>query len=86
MSGPDFSAALDAARNWEVRQEGYSATGEWAPRRLVGRVRANSFREACVKLCAERDPAYYGDFNDKNLTVWGCRLFDNEAAARRSFG
>jgi hypothetical protein len=30
--------------------------------------------------------AVYLQDNQENMTYWGCRLFDNEADARKSFG
>lgn len=48
--------------------------------KMLAEVEAETFREACDKVCS--DPNY----NAEHLTVWGCRLFDNEADARKSFG
>ena len=61
--------------------EGYCITGGSAPATFVGEIEADSFSEACEKLCGS-DP----NFNKENLSVWGCRLYDGEALARRSFG
>ena len=66
---------------YNIWMEGFAATGESAPASFVGTVQANSFKEACQK-------AFEGNssYNPERNTYWGCRLFDNEAAARRSFG
>ena len=65
--------------------EGYAASGDRSGATLLGSADAGSFAEACRKVYAQR-----GDFSGypltDNLTIWGCRLFDNEVDARRSFG
>jgi len=73
---------------WEVWSEGYRATGESAGANLEGKVEAETWPEACRKACVDsgRWKEQPGGFDAKRLTVWGCRLFDNEADARRSFG
>lgn len=66
---------------FEVWVEGYAATGNNAAARKIGDVEADNFRDACEKLCGQGQvPAYNG------VSIWGCRLFDNEADARREFG
>lgn len=74
----------------EIWIEGYLASGMDgipAPARLLGRVDAPTFSAACDQLCS---PAEWqkdnGNYNSARGTVWGCRLFGNEADARRSFG
>ena len=75
---------------FEIWSEGYLATGmEGIPEkaRMLAEVEADSFQEACDKLCSDPDwQRRYGNYNPERLTVWGCRLFDNEADARKSFG
>jgi hypothetical protein len=66
---------------YEVWCEGYSCTGESAPAYKAGEVKAASFAEACQKLFHGR-----ADFNPKELTLWACRLYDNEKDARKLFG
>jgi hypothetical protein len=66
---------------YQVWLEGYQATGDYGEAQLLGEVEANTFKEACVKLL--KDDEY---FNEKYLTVWGCRLYDNEKEARKNFG
>lgn len=68
-------------REYNVWQEGYSITGNYAQASFVGSTTGKTFGEACRKLLGG-DP----DFNMNTLSVWGCRLFDNEADARASFG
>ncbi len=73
---------------FEVWQEGYSATGYSAAAQRIGEVDADSFPDA-VRL-AVKEWATPGSlsmyFNANDLTFWGCRHFDNEADARRTFG
>ncbi len=70
--------------------------------RLIGEVMARSFIQAChIVKCQEylknidtiNNPNYEQyiepdrwDYDPSNLTDWGCRLFDNEEDARKSFG
>jgi len=68
-------------RVFEVWIEGFAATGEGAPASLKGKVLAKTFREACCRVFKNDNL-----FNAEDLTYWGCRLFDNEASARKSFG
>lgn len=71
----------------EIWVEGYCASGDRANARLLGRVEAATFAEACDKLCAPADwQKQNGNYDRQRGTVWGCRLFNNEADARRAFG
>jgi len=74
---------------WEIWTEGYLCSGMEgipAPAKFLGTSFAPSFKEACVAFFRGRDPKRYGDFNPDTMQFWGCRLFDNEADARKSFG
>ena len=68
-------------KSYDVWMEGYSATGDYAPAHHVGRVAADSFKEACIKLLNADS-----SFDEERLNSWGCKLFDNEADARAGFG
>lgn len=68
-------------KTWEIWSEGYVATGQNAGAQLHGTAKAVTFGEAAEKLLAH-DPF----FDARQMRYWGCRLFDNEAAARWSFG
>ncbi len=77
-------------KKFEIWEEGYLATGMGGtPSRAhkIGEVSAETFQQACNTLCS---PAWWqskhGNYNPDRLTVWGCRLFDNETDARKSFG
>ncbi len=70
---------------WPIWCEGYIATGEHGTAHRLGAARGETFREACMKFfkdCKED----YGTYDPKRNSVWGCRLFDNEAEARKSYG
>jgi hypothetical protein len=68
-------------KEWEIWAEGFAATGESGTAQLMGRVKAKTFKEACrIRFKDDRL------FNEESLTHWGCRLFDNEVSARKSFG
>lgn len=69
---------------YTVWMEGFAATGQNSRASLVGTVEATSFQEACEKLYeTATDKSYW---NKEKTAIWGCRLFDNEADARKSFG
>lgn len=64
--------------------EGFQATGESGKAQQIGTIEAKSFQEACDKL--GRTPTWREHYDPKARAMWGCRMFDNEADARRSFG
>lgn len=80
-----MSEYSDEVRSFEVWVEGYRATGEHARAELWGTASAHSFREAVAIVYAVKgaDPSY---LDLDRLSSWGCRFFDNEADARKSFG
>ena len=68
-------------KEFAVWSEGYATTGLGGGANFHGKILAKSFKDACVKV-------FRGDklFDPESLTYWGCKLFDNEADARKSFG
>jgi hypothetical protein len=68
-------------KTYEVWVEGYRITGGSGTAILQDTVEADSFREACQKVFPMLDFS-----GNKPLVVWGCRLYDNEKAARKHFG
>lgn len=42
-------------KEFEIWTEGYSATGEYAPARLIGKSMGNTFDEACINFRFESD-------------------------------
>ena len=69
---------------YEIWMEGYQMNGENGEASFEGKYEADSFLEACKK--AVEDHKWGKLYNEKYNTIWGCRLFDNEADARKSFG
>lgn len=65
------------------------ATGESGTADFMGTYEANSFEEAVEKWFDEKPDRreYYGKNKLKGtISYWGCRFFDNESDARKSFG
>ena len=68
-------------KEYEVWMEGYRATGESAPHQFIGRVMAQSFKDACyiaVKKWCKDDSEFKRYYNEEKQAFWGCRCFDNE--------
>jgi hypothetical protein len=72
-------------REYEVWVEGFSAMEQKGQAGVFGRITTGSFKEACILLARDM-PEAERYFNQERLTWWGCRLFDNEADARKAFG
>jgi hypothetical protein len=70
-------------KTFDIWMEGFIVQGNEAEASFVATVRANSFREACIKHYKDNPSDY---FDAEDLSYWGCRLFDNETKARISFG
>jgi hypothetical protein len=75
----------EPARLFHVWSEGFAATGQSSPAIYHGTGSGRNFREACDNL-AEKRPEFKKYYDPEHMTYWGCRLFDNETDARRSFG
>ena len=72
---------------FEIWTEGFQISGNQAQASKLGTVEAETFAEACDKLCSPLEwQQKHGRYDSRSGGVWGCRLFDNEADARRSFG
>jgi hypothetical protein len=76
------------SRVYDIWSEGFRASGDHGTAQCLGTEVARSFSEACWKFfvlkASENDPSRCYDF-ERN-TYWDCRLFDNEEAARATFG
>lgn len=66
---------------YEIWREGYATTGLISKAGKMGELDADSFQQACDTLLGKHE-AYVSS----QLTYWGCRLFETEAAARKAFG
>lgn len=75
-------------KTWAVWMEGWAATGQSSPAQFMGRYDGKNFAQACSNwnLDAQHKGKDYGTFDPDTLSVWGCRLFDNERDARKNFG
>lgn len=72
-----------------VWTEGYMATGEHGTATYHGCCLAESFIEACETLIKTLDKKSDGTlqmYTEGHPQVWGCKCFDNEVDARKSFG
>ena len=90
---------MSTARKYEVWCEGYRATGEHGTAHLVGTGVGETFDDAVRDLMSRKKghgiepntPSRYIDEDAyanrrSNWSIWGCDLFDNEAAAKEAFG
>ena len=77
----------DKRVKFEVWLEGYSATGQHSTAKLVDTVLAMSLNDAINRLVisGKLDESYMNR-NGIEYRYWGCRFFDNETDARKSFG
>lgn len=69
---------------YEIWVEGYAATGEMSGASLLAKQKGKSWVDA-VSRYMEKNPGRIR-IDERGFTDWGCRLFDNEADARKSFG
>jgi len=87
----DDQPAADAGeiRTIAIWSEGYRATGEAATATLHGEFEGKTFSDAVelyLQTLGLEDRAYYHQHDDGSWSCWGCRLFDNEADARKAYG
>lgn len=71
-------------KKFEIWCEGYISSGNRGRANCFGSEEANNFKDACISFFAKREDNNYFDID--KMTYWGCRLFDNEIDARKSFG
>lgn len=69
---------------FEIWCEGYAANSERCRAALLGKYEAETWDEAVGKYMADNPKRITKD--SRGYTDWGCRLFDNEIDARKSFG
>lgn len=85
-------------KEYEIWIEGYAATGERAGASYLGKAIGETFAEACrnfrepedvfnmgIQIRKKGDPLKL-DEHYPYPSIWACRLYDNEADARRFFG
>lgn len=67
--------------------EGYSISGNRSDASFCGKYDVDTLQEAVIEYKSTVTDQRSRDLIDVNkLTYWGCRFFDNEDDARRSFG
>jgi hypothetical protein len=66
---------------YSVWSEGFIVTGNRSDATYHGTINAPSFRVAC-------DHLFHDDitYDPHRLTLWACKLFDNEDDARKAYG
>lgn len=80
----------------EIWMEGFVIQGQDGGARLVDVIEADNLNDAVetynatITAPANRRALNFGKekavYRDGFWSIWGCRLFDNEADARKSFG
>lgn len=75
-------------KTFNVWIEGRAANEGRFPATFVGSVEAEDLVDACKKLRQRggRASAYYWRIEEKAAYYYGCKAFDNERDARKSFG
>jgi hypothetical protein len=68
-------------KKYTIWREGFHVMEGKAGASFVAEIEADSFQEACDKHFQGQDL-----YDSKRLTEWGCRLFEKEKDARKSFG
>jgi hypothetical protein len=71
-------------KRFEIWSEGYSISGNCDTANLLGVEYAENW-DGAIKKLMDKHPNRI-ELTAHGYTVWGCRLFDNEKDARKSFG
>lgn len=75
---------------YDVWVEGFAATGQSSIAQFMGTFKGDTFEEAANAACkaffSEYNPSLYRGGDGQPPSYWGCRMFDNEMDARKSFG
>lgn len=71
---------------WEIWSEGYIVSGDSSEATYHGNYEGETFKEAVETWIKTLSPNSAPVVDLENLSFWGCRLFDNERDARKSFG
>lgn len=68
----------------DLWMEGFAATGQYGQAQKLGIYEADTLDKAVEAWVAE-DPNR-ADYMSGTKSYWGCRFFDNEEDARKTFG
>lgn len=89
---------MSERKEFEIWSEGYAATGERGTAVFHGRYFGETFDDAVEEFKKQHSGQVdtkerYAERNKDGImplvkvhSIWACRLFDNEADARKSFG
>lgn len=79
-----YAGPIPDTSQYEIWSEGYCATGYSQKASYHGTSDGVDFRCACMAFF--KNSAMQKHFNPVTLSVWGCKLYDNETDARKNFG
>ena len=76
------------SRIWTIWSEGWQIAGQAGRAQFLGEWPGRTFEEAVMNMCGEKPVIgrYVVRNYDGSFDYWGCRLFDNEKDAKRSYG
>lgn len=69
---------------YHVWSEGYYASGGHSDAIYLGSYYTDTFEDACLQAAIKNN--MLNDYNERANSICGCKLFDNEEEARKSFG
>lgn len=73
-------------QKYSIWVEGFRATGQSGKAQFICSSYGDTFKEACDIAARRGKFKGYGVYNSASPSLWGCRLFDSEEKARRSYG
>ena len=73
-------------KTYDIWAEGYAVTGNRSGANFICKSSGVTFKDACQAAHRAGKFEGYGRYDPDHNSVWGCRLYDNEADARRVFG
>lgn len=83
---PICGSEEEPLKEFEIWTEGYRISGAVGLAVQQGTAFGKDFNEAIENWLAHLPESDIANYNSRQKTYWGCRIFDNEADARRSFG
>lgn len=73
-------------KTWQVWMEGYRVTGNSNDASFKGEFEGETFQDAVKAYAETLDDQSKSYFDAAYTTFWGCRFFNNETDARKTFG
>lgn len=71
---------------YEVWTEGFATNGQRQGATFHGLFEGHNFKEAVISFYDSANEKTKSCIDIDRMTFWGCRFFDNEDDARKSFG